>query len=521
MMDMTAGARTGGSSGLVNRDLYHARELNMVSAVISISGIIFQLLLAANMSYLLGNAIVQYSVTIGLFLSGMGAGSHLSRYIGDQHLYTRFMAVQLTVALVGGSSVFLLFAAYAYTGWYRPLAYLIILVIGTNVGCELPILVRMVTRILHSLKDGAADVLAWDYVGSLLGSLLVPFLIVPFLGYVRGAFAIGFLNLCVAVFVYYRFRDKITRKKVMGIAAVLVTLVLGSGLVAGDSLSFSMEQKLYRDYIIKAFDTQYQRVTLTKNGGDLRLYLNGNLQFSSVDEYRYHEALVHIPASLAPRRSHVLVLGGGDGLAVRELLKYKDIKDITLVDLDKEVVDFCREEPSIARLNQHSLDNPKVTIINEDAYRYLAETPGRYNLIIADLPDPNDESLNKLYTLEFYNLLKNHLAPGGYASIQSTSPVFAPEVFWTIVNTVEATGMEVLPYHADVPSFGDWGFTLAANHDIDAGEIDFQVETRYLNREIIPGMFAFARDEKVETEEVNTLLKPVILPMYMEAWREY
>ncbi|MTI85168.1 MAG: polyamine aminopropyltransferase [Firmicutes bacterium] len=520
-MTNIADARDIGSSGIMKGKLYHARELNVVSAVISISGIIFQLLLASNMSYLLGNAIVQYSVTIGLFLCGMGVGSYLSRYIGDKHLYTRFIAVQLIIALVGGSSVFLLFTAYAYTDFYRPLAYLLILLIGTNVGCELPILVRMVTEIMHSLKDGAANILAWDYIGSLIGSLLVPFLIIPFFGYVRGAFTIGFLNLCVAVFIFWRYYHKITNKTILGFITVAIALILLGGIVTGDALSFSMEQKLYKDYIIKSFDTQYQKVTLTKNDKDLRLYLNGNLQFSSLDEYRYHEPLVHIPAAVTPRRNHVLVLGGGDGMAVRELLKYEDVKDITLVDLDKALVEFCREEPLIARINNKSLESPKVKIINQDAYKYLENNQTLYNIIIVDLPDPNNESLNKLYTLEFYTLIKDHLAPGGTVSIQSTSPVFAPKVFWTIVNTVEAVGLEVFPYHADVPSFGNWGFTLAANYDIKPGKIDIQTDTKYLNNQIIPGMFTFARDEKVDTDAVNTLLKPVILPMYMDAWQNY
>lgn len=501
--------------------IYSTKELNMVSAVVSVSGIIFQLMLAANMSYLLGNAVMQYSITIGLFLSGMGIGSYLSRYIEDLYLYTRFIIIQLTIALIGGSCILLLFIFYAYTSWYQPLAYLIILLIGANIGCEAPILVRMATGILRSVREGTSDILAWDYVGSLLGSLMVPFIIIPFLGYVRGAFAIGLLNWIVACFIFYRFRDKVQGGPLLQTALVASAFVLFSGIAAGDQLAFGMEQRLYRDYIIKKIETHYQKIIVTKNSDDLRLYINGNLQFSSWDEYRYHEALVHIPVNLAVRLDNVLILGGGDGLAARELLKYEEIKQITLVDLDPEMVDFCRTYPEIKKLNQGSLDNPRVKVINQDAYKFMEQDNLKYDIIIADLPDPNDESLNKLYTLEFYNLVKNHLAPGGIAAIQSTSPLFAPEVFWTIVHTVAATGLEVRPYHVDVPSLGDWGFTLAADHPVDVAKIKIETSTRYLNNEVIPGLFQFGRDEQLKPEAINTLLKPVLIPMYEKAWQNY
>lgn len=502
-------------------NVYSTKELNMVSAIVSISGIIFQLMLAANMSYLLGNAVVQYSITIGLFLSGMGIGSYLSRFIDDIYLYTRFIIIQLTIAIIGGSCILLLFVFYAYTSWYQPLAYIIILLIGINIGCEAPILVRMATDILRSVREGTSDILAWDYMGSLLGSLMVPFLIIPFLGYVRGAFVIGLFNWVVACFIFYRFRNRIHGVPFLKIAMVATAFLLLSGIAVGDQVAFGMEQRLYRDHIIKKIDTPYQKIIVTKDRNDLRLYINGNLQFSSWDEYRYHETLVHIPMSMAEKHENILILGGGDGLAVREILKYEDVGQITLVDLDPEMVNFCRTYTEIKKLNQGSLEDPRVKVINMDAYKFLEESKQRYDVIIVDLPDPNDESLNKLYTLEFYNLLKAHLALRGYAVIQSTSPLFAPEVFWTIVNTVAATGLEVKPYHVDVPSFGDWGFTLASNQFIDLQKIIINKQTRYLNDEVVQSLFKFGQDEKMESKSINTLLKPVLIPMYEKAWCNY
>ncbi len=499
-----------------------ARELNVVSAMVSISGIVFQLLLAANMSYLLGNAVLQYSVTIGLFLSGMGIGSYISKYITDRYIYTWFAGNQLVIAFIGGSSTFLLFTLYAYSGFYQLAAYMIILLLGTCVGTELPVLLRMVTGIIGSLKEGSSEVLAWDYLGSLFGSIAVPLVVVPYLGYVRGAFVIGMLNLGIALFIIIRFREHIEKAAGLRLAAFIVSLALLTGISYGDRLAFSMEQKLYRDRIIKTIQTEYQRLTLTKSKEDVRLFIDGNLQFSSTDEYRYHEALVHVPAGFPGPRGRALILGGGDGLAVRELLKYKDVEQITLVDLDPKMVKFAREEPLIRELNEGSLDNQRVEIVYEDAYKFLENNQTLYDLILIDLPDPNNESLNKLYTLEFYALVKNHLRPGGKAALQATSPVFAREVYWTIVNTVRAAGLRALPYHVDIPSFGNWGFVLASENPLDPGDWKLNADTRYLVPGMLNSLTAFGEDEgPVEEEQVNTLLKPVVINQYLEAWRNY
>lgn len=310
---------------------------------------------------------------------------------------------------------------------------------------------------------------------------------------------------------------------------IVLTILIGLGFLFGEKYAYTLENKLYRDPIVLKKETKYQNIIMTKGPGDVRLYQNGQLQFSEADEHRYHEALIHIPMSLAPQKQNVLVLGGGDGLATRELLKYKEVKTITLVDLDPEMIKLAKENPHLLRLNQKSFDSNKMNIINDDAFNFLKRTHKLYDVIIIDLPDPNNEALNKLYTWEFYSLVRNHLAPSGFVSIQSTSPVFATEAFWTISKTVKSTGLHVKNYHLDIPSFGNWGFTVASRDSFEMNNIKLSVDTEYLSEEMIPSLFQFGKDEdetitidgKTIELPVNRLNEPNLLDLYEKGWNFY
>ena len=295
-------------------------------------------------------------------------------------------------------------------------------------------------------------------------------------------------------------------------------------------MAFTFEQKLYRDPIVHSENTNYQQIILTKEQGDLRMFLDGQLQFSSSDEYRYHETLVHPALSAAERKENVLILGGGDGLAIRELRKYDEVKHITLVDLDPRVVELARTNPAIAELNGQAFEDERVEVINQDAFTFMEKSDEFYDVILVDLPDPNNESLNKLYTLEFYQLLRNHLPPGGTMMVQSTSPTFATEVYWTIDKTIKAAGLQTENLHVDVPSFGDWGFVLASRNELSLSELTLQVETKFLTDEVLKGLGAFGKDtdalitDQIGNEvelEVNTLINPILIQKYEKAWSTY
>ncbi|MBQ9391796.1 MAG: spermidine synthase, partial [Lachnospiraceae bacterium] len=262
--------------------------------------------------------------------------------------------------------------------------------------------------------------------------------------------------------------------------------------------------------------TRYQKIVVTKHKDDVRLYIDGNCQFSTNDEYRYHEALVHIPMSEVQSHDSVLILGGGDGMAVREVLKYDDVQDIELVDLDKDMIDICMTNENITSINDNSLKSDKLRIYNEDAYKYLENTNKKYDVIIVDLPDPNSEVLNKLYSNIFYRMCGNCLKDEGIMVVQSTSPYYAKDTFWCINKTIESEGFFVKPYHLQVPSFGDWGFNMASKKEIKE-ELDFSVDTKYLSKDNVKALFLFGKDEITNDVEINHLTKPVLMEYYNKA----
>jgi spermidine synthase len=505
-------------------------KIYMASAIVSICGITFQVLLGALGSYTLGDSVKQYAFTIGLFLSGMGIGSALSERM-MKNLMDRFIQIEFIIAMAGGFSSFLLFYILAFHDYVTGQFFLygITVIIGGLTGLELPILIRRASEIGEKLNRSTARVLFSDYAGSLIGAIGFVLLLRPWLGLIKTAFFIGIINIIVAIWMVYSFRNEIRRAALYKGFGIGLAVILLAGFLFGENYAYGFEQKLYRDQIVRAFETKYQRVIVTKDGGVTQLYLNGNIQFSSADEYRYHESLVHPAMSLAAHHDHVLILGGGDGIVMRELLKYEDLGRVTLVDLDQQFVEFARHEPFLQHINKGSLEHDKLRIKYEDAFQFLLKDNGMYDVIIVDLPDPNNEGLNKLYTVEFYSLLKQHLAPGGYAAIQSTSPLFATKAYWTISKSVEAAGLYTDNYHVDVPSFGNWGFTIASRNPIEVEDIKLEVTTEYLSDELIPSLFEFGKDEDeriVENDKPfetvpNTMNRPVLLQLYNEAWKYY
>ncbi|MDC3415760.1 polyamine aminopropyltransferase [Aquibacillus salsiterrae] len=500
------------------------------SGIVSICGIIFEVLFGALGSYILGDGVKQYTLTISLFLTGMGIGASISEKIGKNLLVT-FVYIEFLVALLGGFSSFIMFGITAFSpeGTDALFLYLITLTIGTLTGVELPVLIRKANEIGVSLNRSTARVLFSDYAGGLIGGLLFVFLLRPQLGMVKTAFLVGCINLSVAIIVLGLFRKEIKRIGIHLIIGLLIGILLLLGLLFGEEMAFSFEQKLYKDPIIYMDESQYQKIVVTKDESDIRLYLNGGLQFSSIDEHRYHEVLVHPTMAQATKRDSVLVLGGGDGIAAKEVLKYEDVKQITLVDLDPAVTQLATSNPYLLKLNNNSLSNSRVNVINQDAFQFLEQSTEWFDVIIVDLPDPNDESLNKLYTKEFYSLARNHLLPGGAMMVQATSPVFAREVYWTISKTIESTGLEIENLHVDVPSFGNWGFVMASRSEITIEDLAITVPTYFLTTKVLGTLTTFGKDEDDQMIKngtplelkPNTMINPTLIEIYEKSWKYY
>lgn len=491
--------------------------------IISICALTYELVVGTLSSYLLGDSITQFSFTIGFFLFAMGVGSLLSRRIkGDELRW--FIIVELSIALFGGTSALVLYAVFSTAdAIYYPAMIAVSLAIGICVGLEIPLLMRIVAD-RSALSNALADVLSIDYLGALIGSLAFPVILLPFLGVTQTAFLMGLFNVLVASLCLYTFRHKLPRKwrnQLWAMSAIVAIIMIG-GTLGTTRIVNVFEQRLYASNIIYVEQSPYQRLVITSNGRDFRLFLNGNLQFSSLDEYRYHEMLVHPVMSVPRSHERVLVLGGGDGFVARELLQYDDVQEIVVVDLDPAMTELGREHPIMENLNGDALDDPRVTIINEDAYTYVDDNPELFSVIILDLPDPNNEGLSKLYSETFYRLLGQRLTADGAFITQATSPYFVRNAFWTIEHTIASSGFYTEPLHTYVPTFGDWGFIIASLRQLPELSVPDDLTLRYLTPDVLLAAQIFNPDiEHIENLEVNTLDHPILPRIYEQDWRKW
>jgi spermidine synthase len=472
--------------------------------IVATCGLVYELEAATLASFVLGDSVTMFSLVIGVYLFALGAGAWLSRFI-EGGLARAFLEVELGVALVGGLSVPVLYLAYAQRGTFLGLLFGAVLAVGTLVGLELPLLMRIVREKLD-FKELVSQVLTFDYVGALAASVLFPLLFVPRLGLIRTSLFFGMLNALVALWGTWLLRPLLNRGALgLRVRGVLVLAGLGAVMVQAEGITRLAEESIFEGPILYARSTPYQRIVLTGHRGGFELFLNAHLQFSSLDEYRYHEALVH-PAMLAagnPRR--VLVLGGGDGLALREVLRYRSVEGVTLVDIDPEMTKLSERFPPLGELNAHAYEDPRVNVVNEDALIWLEGEGGEYDVVIIDFPDPHSFALGKLYTTRFYRLLRRRLAPGAAVGVQCTSPLATRQSYWCVVRTLEAAGFVVRPYQAAMPSFGVWGFALAREGPFGIPSGGLPRGLRFLDEEVLAGLFVMAPDVGPVEAEVNRL----------------
>ena len=494
--------------------------------LVAACGLVYELVAGAVSSYILGDAITQFSLVIGVFLCAMGVGSYLAKFISG-HLLRTFLEVEIWIGLVGGLSSLIMFTVSAYLDpLFTVVFYTLCASIGILIGIEIPLLIRILKE--HgTFSDAVSHVLAIDYVGALAGAILFPLVVLPWLGISRASVVFGIMNLAVAAVGL----TLLTTKRfwiTMRLCATAVLLFLAF-LFSGNMVGY-LEDMLYQDSIVYTRTTPYQRIVLTRWRDDIRLFLNGHIQFSAIDEARYHESLV-IPAMETVRKpGTVLILGGGDGMAAREVLKYSSVQKIVLVDLDPEMTRLGTERPELVKLNADSMNDPRVEIINTDAMRYVEESRAFFDVIIVDLPDPSTESMTKLYSTAFYALCGRRLKVGGVLVTQATSPFFAPEAFWCVVKTIAKAVPEEndlarlfpVPYHVHVPSFGEWGFVMAGKHQLEPHKASVTVPTRFLTTDTLRAMFQFGKDLLPKGDvEVNRLDQPVLYRYYKQGWEKF
>jgi spermidine synthase len=525
---------TGGASSTAPRVEAGARRRAARAAVLvavfvcAACGLVYELALVSFGSYLIGDTVVQASIVLGVMVFAMGIGALAAKPLQGRAA-AAFAAIELLLALLGGLSVLILYAAFAWLDLYVPALIATAFVLGLLIGAEIPLLMVLLQRIRAQAAGSAvADLFAADYVGALLGGLAFPFLLMPVFGQLRGALVVGAVNAVAGLaLVLTVFRRDLGRRSRAALAAgsVVVALCLGYAYVVAHDFEVTARQQLYRDPVVHAERSRYQEIVLTRSvtrgAGDLRLYLNGDLQFSSVDEYRYHEALVH-PVLDGPRRN-ILVLGAGDGLALREVLRYPDVASVTVIELDPAVVALARAEPQLRALNRDAFDDPRIRLVHADAFGWLRTAGDRFDAVVVDLPDPDETATAKLYSVEFYTLLRNVLAEGGRMVVQSGSPYFAPRSYWSIEASIRGAGFATRPYHVDVPSFGDWGFILAASGTVEPA-LTLPADApplRSLDADTVRSAATFPPDRRRVQVEPSTLLHPRVLEYARAEWRSY
>jgi len=493
--------------------------------VVASCGLAYELIAGALSSYLLGDSILQFSTIIGCYLFAMGVGAHLSKYIRDADLLARFVDIELAVGMIGGVSAALLFLTFSWMAApFRILLYVLVFLIGALVGMEVPVVMRVLNSRQTEFSELVSGVLTFDYLGALAVSLLFPLVLAPYLGLVRTGFLFGMLNIAVALWTIHTFRLELNNvgPRLLRAAALLCFLLAGFSL--SDRMVYWGEHGLYGDEIIYSTTTPYQRLVITRWKDDLRLYINGNLQFSSRDEYRYHEALIHPALQTLPWARSVLILGGGDGLALREVLRYPNIKQVTLVDLDPAMTAAFTHRAELTRLNHNSFSDPRVQVINADAAIWLQKNEDMFDAVVIDFPDPSSFALGKLYSVPFYGMVKKHLSAHGLVVVQSTSPFFAPHAYWTIDATLKEVGFTTYPYHLYVPSFGEWGFVIAVPEPHLESPFEpptsYRLPMRYLNAETTHEMFVFPPDMQRLPMEPNRLDTQSLVREFERDWRQ-
>lgn len=485
--------------------------------IVSTCGLIYELVAGALASYLLGDSVKQFSFIIGTYLFSMGVGSYLAKYV-KRNLIDRFIEIELLIGIIGGLSSVILFVLFQKVSHFQFILYFIVFLTGCLSGMEIPILMNILKNRV-TFRELVSDVFTFDYIGALIASVLFPTLLIPYLGVMGTSLFFGIINILVGITLCIFLKNEIFNLRSLQVKSVLCLAILVTAFCYSNELLQYTENNLYQNNIIYKQSTPYQRIILTENSGQYQLFLNNNLQFNTKDEYRYHETLVHPAMASAPSIAKVLVLGGGDGLAVREILKYKEVEKVTLVDLDEGMTRLFQTNEILRKYNQNSLNNPKVTVHNADAFIWLQQNTEKYDVVIIDFPDPSNYSLGKLYTTYFYKTLYQSISKNSVITVQTTSPYYAPKSYWCVHETIGSIYPNVSGYHTYVPSFGEWGFAIfSPNNLIRLNKVNRKLDNLKFYNYNLDEFSKFSEDMIAKDIEINRLDNQSLVRYFDEEW---
>ena len=511
-------------------------------------------------SDLLGNSAKQWAIIIGVMMFCMGIGAEIQKLLSDEKLFDKFISLEIILGIVGGLGPLLLLKVFSVNrDYYILIQYLLTCSTGMIIGMEVPILARLNEKYSKSLKDNLGSILWGDYLGAFLGAFLWVYLLREMDNLLKITITLGLFNLLAASIAIFRLKRQCHYFYSLLSCVLLSIGVLTYFYYSAENLTRHLEQNLFRDPIIYSKNTPYQHIVMTQSArGDIVCYINGNIQFDSRDEHIYHETLIHPVMHLLPQARTALIMGGGDGLALRELLKYSQLQEIDLVDIDPQMIQLAKDNPYLSQLNQSSLKSAKVQILEKikslspreevdlfyqrqrssetktahrsvylyhlDATIFAREINKHYDVIILDFPDPNNKELGKLYSLNFYKSLKKLLYPKGLIVQQSTSAWHFKEAFLCIGRTWQAAAYAALPYHQFVPSFGDWGFYLVGDKTYYSKEdlknkimqlYNIKVKTTFVTPETIKKSLIFGLNElNSKQTSYNTIVNNNLYQFY-------
>ncbi|MBV6645023.1 MAG: polyamine aminopropyltransferase [Cyclobacteriaceae bacterium] len=510
---------------------YTSSLLKVALFATGLAGIVAEYTLSTLATYFLGDSVFQWTMIVSIMLFSMGLGSRLSKQF-ENNLLERFVWLEFALSCITANVTIIVYTFFAIYGDTTFIIYLLSVLVGLMIGMEIPLVIRLNER-FQSLKVNISSALENDYYGSLAGGVFFAFIGLPYLGLTYTPLILGCVNFMVAgTFLMIIWGEVVpaSRKKLVGLAMLVLLILMSSGIFSDTIIKWG-DRVRYKDRIVYSEQTRYQKIVLTYGDGDYWLFLNGHQQLSTFDEALYHEPLVHTPMLLHGGAENILVLGGGDGAAVREILKYDQVKKITLVDLDPGVTKLAMTHPVLLGINQNALNHPKVQVINQDGFTYLEQAAELFDVIIADFPDPRTVDLGRLYSLEFYYLCYLAMEEDGLLITQAGSPYYAEQAFECIQRTMRAAGFKTLPLHNQVLTLGEWGWVLGAkNQDQDLKHTLRSrslgaIETQWLTNDALTLLSAFGQEvfaQDYKEPEVNRLHDPVLYRYYLDGrWDVY
>ncbi len=549
--------------------------LIMTMAVLAGCGLIYEYLLSHYAGRVLGVMESTIYTMIGLMIVSMGLGAFAARKV--RCAYNGFVYLELIIALLGSSAILIIGGLIAVTqmlptiiadtfalppdmiprgGVFKHLSFIAFnspyffgVILGFFIGMEIPLIARIREHIHgQHLANNLGTIYGADYIGAGVGAAIWVLFLLS-LDISKAAAITASLNLVAGGFFIMRYWDKLQWRKTFVSLHLVLAFIIVLMFSFGNQWLNQMNSLLYLDKVVHSQKTRYQQLTLTERhmgvtsgiaqNNIINFYLNGRLQFSSLDEHIYHDYLVAPVLAGSARRDNVLIIGGGDGLALRDVLNYSP-QHVTLIDLDSELIDIF-QSPSkhlpprlaaqITRINQNSLQDKRVNILRSDAFiaiNDLLKSGQIFDAIIVDLPDPSHPDLNKLYSVNFYARLKQLLSGDGLIAIQSTSPYHAKNSFISIGKTLSAANFpHVQQYHDNVPSFGEWGWTIAAKMGLSPlnrlKQLDeLPVKHSWLNLDILKAAFVFPNDFYRDKDKigVNILGSHTIYQLHQKAWQD-